>query len=101
MVIPKISIIVPVYNVDSYLPQCLDSILAQTFTDWEAILVDDGSTDRSGVICDEYAELPCHVRSGPFFVPFPALYARDATRGARPVWTAPRASCERVIPAVG
>ena len=62
MVIPKISIIVPVYNVDSYLPQCLDSILAQTFTDWEAILVDDGSTDRSGVICDEYAKQDSRIR---------------------------------------
>lgn len=51
---PEISIIVPVYNVEKYLPQCLDSILAQTFTDFELICVNDGSTDRSGKILDEY-----------------------------------------------
>ena len=44
---PKVSIIVPVYNVEKYLPQCLDSILKQTFTDFECICVNDGSPDNS------------------------------------------------------
>ncbi len=52
---PKISIIVPVYNMEMYLRECLDSIKAQTFSDWECILVDDGSSDSSPAICDEYA----------------------------------------------
>ncbi|MEF2621743.1 MAG: glycosyltransferase family 2 protein, partial [Xylanibacter rarus] len=53
---PKISIIVPVYNVERYLPRCIDSILKQTFTDFELLLIDDGSKDNSGNICDEYAQ---------------------------------------------
>jgi len=51
---PKISIIIPVYNVESHLKKCIDSILSQTFTDFECILIDDGSTDSCPVICDEY-----------------------------------------------
>ena len=53
---PILSIIVPVYNVEQYLPRCLDSILAQTFTDFEVIAVDDGSPDNCGQILDEYAQ---------------------------------------------
>ncbi len=52
---PKISVIVPIYNVEKYLRRCIVSILNQTFTDFELILVDDGSTDSSSAICDEYA----------------------------------------------
>lgn len=50
-----LSIIIPVYNSERYLDKCLDSVLKQTFTDWECILVDDGSTDKSGSICDYYS----------------------------------------------
>ncbi len=52
---PKISIIVPVYNVEQYISRCIDSVLNQTFTDFELLLIDDGSPDKSGEICDEYA----------------------------------------------
>lgn len=52
---PMISVIVPVYNVEKYLSRCIDSVLMQTFTDFELLLVDDGSPDNSGMICDEYA----------------------------------------------
>ncbi|MGL5150607.1 MAG: glycosyltransferase family 2 protein [Clostridium sp.] len=53
---PEISIIVPVYKVEKYLRRCIDSILAQTFKNFELILIDDGSPDNCGKICDEYAE---------------------------------------------
>ena len=52
---PAISVIVPIYNVENYLSCCIDSILNQTFKDFELILVDDGSTDKSSLICDDYA----------------------------------------------
>lgn len=51
-----ISVIVPIYNVEKYLPTCIESILNQTYKDLEILLIDDGSTDNSGKICDEYAE---------------------------------------------
>ncbi len=50
MPLPKISVIVPVYNAEKYLNRCIDSILAQTFGDFELLLVNDGSTDKSGSI---------------------------------------------------
>lgn len=59
---PEISIIVPVYNTGRYLAKCIDSVLAQTYEDFELILVDDGSTDNSPEICDRYAEKDSRVR---------------------------------------
>lgn len=59
---PKISIIVPIYNVEKYINKCVDSILGQTFKDFELILVDDGSPDRCGKICDEYAQKDARVK---------------------------------------
>ena len=59
---PKISVIVPVYNTEKYLDRCIQSILAQTYTNFELLLIDDGSTDSSGVICERYAELDSRVR---------------------------------------
>lgn len=52
-----VTIIVPVYNSEQYLPICVESILKQTFKDFELLLVDDGSTDRSGDLCETYAKL--------------------------------------------
>ena len=64
-----VSIIVPVYNSEKYLPKCLDSIKSQTLKDFECILVDDGSTDSSGAICDSFASADgrfsvLHLRNG-------------------------------------
>lgn len=59
---PKISVIVPVYNVEKYLRRCIDSILAQTFTDFELLLIDDGSKDNSRDLCDGYAMKDERVR---------------------------------------
>ena len=59
---PLLSIIVPVYKVENYLPKCIDSILAQTFTDFELILVDDGSPDDCPALCDATAEKDARVR---------------------------------------
>ena len=59
---PEITIITPVYNMERYLRRCIESVLAQTFTDFELLLVDDGSTDSSPEICDEYARKDARVR---------------------------------------
>jgi glycosyltransferase involved in cell wall biosynthesis len=59
---PKISVIVPVYNVENYLNNCIDSILSQTFTEFECILVEDCSTDNSSKICDEYSQKDRRVK---------------------------------------
>ena len=59
---PLISVIVPVYKVEPYLPQCLDSLLAQSYKNLEIILVDDGSPDRCGAICDDYAARDGRIR---------------------------------------
>lgn len=61
MNVPFFSIIVPVYNVEGFVEKCIDGVLAQTFSDYELILVDDGSTDRSGIICERYAEFE-HIK---------------------------------------
>lgn len=59
---PYISVILPAYNADQFLRGCVDSILAQSFTDFELILVDDGSPDNSGIICDEYVSKDSRVK---------------------------------------
>lgn len=59
---PKISVIMPVYNAECFLHRSIDSVLAQTFKDFELLLVDDGSTDSSGDICDEYQQNDKRVR---------------------------------------
>ncbi len=59
---PEVSIIVPVFQAEYYLSRCIDSILRQTFVDFEVLLIDDGSIDNSGVICDVYAEKDSRIR---------------------------------------
>lgn len=59
---PQITIIIPVYNAEKTLRRCVQSILMQTYTDWELLLIDDGSKDNSGKICDEYAAQDSRVR---------------------------------------
>lgn len=58
---PLISLVIPVYNVEKYLDKCMESVLAQTYDNFEVILVDDGSTDNSGKMCDEYAKRDSRV----------------------------------------
>lgn len=59
---PEVSVVIPVYRVEAHLRRCVDSALAQTFSDFEVILVDDGSPDNCGAICDEYAAKDARVR---------------------------------------
>ena len=59
---PNISLIIPVYNVEDYLPDCLDSVLAQSYTDFEVIAVNDGSTDGSREILADYAKKDSRIR---------------------------------------
>lgn len=59
---PKVSIIIPVYKAEKCLERCIDSVLNQTYKDWELLLIDDGSPDRSGDICDEYAKRDNRIR---------------------------------------
>lgn len=59
---PKVSIIIPVYKTEQYLRECLESVLVQTYTDWECLLIDDGSPDDCGAICDEYVSRDSRFR---------------------------------------
>ncbi len=61
-VMPKISIIIPIYNVEHVVSRCIDSVLTQSYCDFECILVNDGSTDKSGIICDEYARKDSRIK---------------------------------------
>ena len=70
---PLLSIIMPVYNVESYLREAVDSVISQTFADWELILVDDGSTDGCPAICDEYGRLDDRIR---------VIHKKNAGQGA-------------------
>ena len=62
MDMPRFSVIVPVYNVEDYLEQCVQSVVSQTFRDWELVLVDDGSPDKCPKMCDEFAALDCRIK---------------------------------------
>ncbi len=59
---PKISVIIPIYNVEKFLRECIDSVVEQTYTDLEIILVDDGSPDNCGAICEEYAKTDARIK---------------------------------------
>ena len=59
---PHVSVIVAVFNAEKWLPRCLDSLVSQTLESLEILLIDDGSTDSSGHICEEYARKDCRIR---------------------------------------
>lgn len=62
MITPAISIVIPVYKVEKYIARCIDSVLCQTFSDWEMLLIDDGSPDHCGEICESYAKQDARIR---------------------------------------
>ena len=59
---PEITVIVPAFNAEKYLKDCLDSVIRQNFSSWELIIADDGSSDRTGEIADEYASKDSRIR---------------------------------------
>lgn len=59
---PLISVVAPVYNTSKYLRQCIESVINQSYENWELILVDDGATDESPLICDEYAKKESRIK---------------------------------------
>lgn len=83
---PQLSIIVPVYNAEKYLPRMLDSLRAQIYTSWECILVDDGSTDKSGTICDEYVIKDSRFRVLHKINAGPSAARNDGIKAARGEW---------------
>lgn len=60
---PIVSIIVPIYNVESYLPKCIESVIKQSFINWELLLIDDGATDHSGSICNQYQHIDHRIKT--------------------------------------
>ena len=58
----KLSVVIPVYNIEDYIGKCLDSVLEQTYQNYEVIIVDDGSTDGTAGVCDEYAQKDERIR---------------------------------------
>ena len=74
----KIFFVIPIYNVEAFLPKCLDSVLSQTYKNLEIIIVDDGSTDGCAEICDKYAQLFSNVTvilPVKLFLPVISIYA--------------------------
>lgn len=59
---PIVSVLIPVYNVEKYLRKCIESVINQTYKNLDIVLVDDGSTDNSGLICDEFALLDNRIK---------------------------------------
>lgn len=78
-----VSLIIPVYNTEKYLSRCIESVQQQTYTDWELILVDDGSTDQSGVICDRYCSQDSRIKAIHNKNQGPAASRADGIRAAK------------------